>query len=598
MNLLLVNLTRFGDLLQTQPVVHGLRAQGHRVGLVCLENFAGAAELLEGVDHVAALPGSALLAGVQPDGDWRACTAGLMTWAERLRDAYAHDAVLNLTATLGGRLLARLLAGNGDDGNDKGPGGDLRGFGLDPFGFGVNADPWSAFLQASTRQRGCSPFNLVDLFRMAAGVGDVDPVYELRAPAPDALAEAGERLAQAAPPGHAGYVAMQLGASEERRRWPVAHFAALAARLWRELRLVPVLLGAGGERTLGERLRAALAEDAGGGGAGGVGGTGTSGPVPCIDLIGATSLPQLAATLRHVRMLVTNDTGTMHLAAGLDVPVLAIFLATAQPWDTAPYRQDCCCLEPALDCHPCPFGAPCPHGERCRRVISATTAFDLARAHLTTGQWPQPETPSDATFPATADANPDAHSEARVWRTLREPDAERATGDAPAMTMPGRGFMDLVSLSGHEAEDRTRWIRLQRHFYRQFLDLPRMQPPESTDARPARSIRPPHGPCVLSEDLRARAADELHQADALLHLMGEQGGLLRVRPSDMAKSRFLGTVSRVQALWDNSALFNVLGHLWLCESQGAGGSLDSVLALAAAYRGLVRVWLDHLSPSI
>jgi len=589
MNLLLVNLTRFGDLLQTQPVVHGLRAQGHRVGLVCLENFAGAAALLEGVDHVAALPGSALLAGVQPDGDWRACTAGLMTWAERLRDAYAHDAVLNLTATLGGRLLARLLAGNGDDGNDKGPGGDLRGFGLDPFGFGVNADPWSAFLQASTRQRGCSPFNLVDLFRMAAGVGDVDPVYELRAPAPDALAEAKARLAQAAPPGHAGYVAMQLGASEERRRWPVAHFVALAVRLWREQRLVPVLLGAGGERTLGERLRAALTEDAER--------TGTA-PTPCIDLIGATSLPQLAATLHHMRMLVTNDTGTMHLAAGLDVPVLAIFLATAQPWDTGPYRQDCCCLEPALDCHPCPFGAPCPHGERCRRVISATTVFDLARAHLTTGQWPQPETPSDATFPATADANPDAHSEARVWRTLREPDAERATGDAPAMTMPGRGFMDLVSLSGHEAEDRTRWIRLQRHFYRQFLDLPRMQPPESTDARPARSIRPPHGPCVLSEDLRARAADELHQADALLHLMGEQGGLLRVRPSDMAKSRFLGTVSRVQALWDNSALFNVLGHLWLCESQGAGGSLDSVLALAAAYRGLVRVWLDHLSPSI
>ncbi|WP_353114823.1 glycosyltransferase family 9 protein [Nitratidesulfovibrio sp.] len=579
MNLLLVNLTRFGDLLQTQPVVHGLRAQGHRVGLVCLENFAGAAALLEGVDHVAALPGSALLAGVQPGGDWRACTAGLMTWAERLRDAYAHDAVLNLTATLGGRLLARLLAANGEGA------GDLRGFGLDPFGFGVNADPWSAFLQASTRQRGCSPFNLVDLFRMAAGVGDVDPVYELRAPEPGVLEEAGARLAQTAPPDHAGYVAMQLGASEERRRWPVAHFAALAARLWRELRLVPVLLGAGGERKLGERLRAALAEDAGSigtGEAGEAGEAGAGGPVPCIDLIGATSLPQLAATLRHVRLLVTNDTGTMHLAAGLDVPVLAIFLATAQPWDTGPYRQDCCCLEPALDCHPCPFGAPCPHGERCRQVISAGTAFDLARAHLTTGQWP------------LADAAPGAPREARVWRTLREADAECGAGDTPPPCMPGRGFMDLVSLSGHEAEDRTRWIRLQRHFYRQFLDLPRMQPVAASSMQP---IRPPHAPCGLTEALRARAEDELRQADALLHLMGEQGGLLRVRPSDMAKSRFLGTVSRVQALWDNSALFNVLGHLWLCESQGAGGSLDSVLALAAAYRGLARAWLGHLSPS-
>lgn len=574
MNLLLVNLTRFGDLLQTQPVVHGLRAQGHRVGLVCLENFAGAAALLEGVDHVAALPGSALLAGVQPGGDWRACTAGLMEWTGRLRGAYAHDAVLNLTATLGGRLLGRLLAG--DD-------GELRGFGLDPFGFGVNADPWSAFLQASTRQRGCSPFNLVDLFRMAAGVGSVDPVYALRAPEPDALAEAGVRLAQAAPPEHAGYVAMQLGASEERRRWPVARFAALAARLWRELRLVPVLLGAGGERKLGERLRAALAEDAGTSGTVGAGGIG---PVPCIDLIGATSLPQLAATLRHVRLLVTNDTGTMHLAAGLDVPVLAIFLATAQPWDTGPYRQDCCCLEPALDCHPCPFGAPCPHAERCRQVISADTAFDLAHGQLTTGRWPQ------------ADPASDAPREARVWRTLREADVSLAAAAVPASppAMAGRGFMDLASLSGHEGEDRTRWIRLQRHFYRQFLD----RAPARSSGQPDQAvlaIRPPQSPCVLSEALRARAVDELRQADALLHLMGEQGGLLKVRPSDMAKSRFLGTVSRVQALWDNSALFNVLGHLWLCESQGAGGTLDSVLALASAYRGLARAWLEHLSPS-
>ncbi len=589
MNLLLVNLTRFGDLLQTQPVVHGLRAQGHRVGLVCLENFAGAAALLEGVDHVAALPGSALLAGIQTGGDWRACTAGLLTWAGRLREAYAPDAVLNLTATLGGRLLGRLLAGNGNGGTGESggagsAGGDLRGFGLDPFGFGVNADPWSAFLQASTRQRGCSPFNLVDLFRMAAGVGDVDPVYQLRAPAPDDLAEAGARLAQAAPPDHAGYVAMQLGASEERRRWPVAHFAALAAQLWRELRLVPVLLGAGGERTLGERLRAALAEDAGRAGAA---------PTPCIDLIGATNLPQLAATLRHMRLLVTNDTGTMHLAAGLDVPVLAIFLATAQPWDTGPYRQDCCCLEPALDCHPCPFGVPCPHDERCRQVISADTAFALVRSQLTTGRW----APSDASpevVPASALGVP---PEARVWRTQCEADAPPALSSG--IVMPGRGFMDLVSLSGHEAEDRTRWIRLQRHFYRQFLD----RSPAHSVGQPAAAggsgpvILPPQAPPALSDTLRNRAVDELRQADALLHLLGEQGGLLKVRPSDMAKSRFLGTVSRVQALWDNSTLFNVLGHLWLCESQGAGGTLDAVLALAAAYRGLVRAWLAHLSPS-
>ena len=46
----LINLTRFGDLLQTQPVIHAFHKQGDNVSLICLENFAPAAELLEGVD--------------------------------------------------------------------------------------------------------------------------------------------------------------------------------------------------------------------------------------------------------------------------------------------------------------------------------------------------------------------------------------------------------------------------------------------------------------------------------------------------------------------------------------------------------------------
>ena len=46
MNILLINLTRFGDLLQSRALVHDLAVQGHRVGMVCLENFAEAARLL------------------------------------------------------------------------------------------------------------------------------------------------------------------------------------------------------------------------------------------------------------------------------------------------------------------------------------------------------------------------------------------------------------------------------------------------------------------------------------------------------------------------------------------------------------------------
>ena len=69
MRVLIINLTRFGDVLQTQPVVHALADGGHEVGFACLDNFAEAAALLDGVQALFPLPGGRLLATL--DADWR-----------------------------------------------------------------------------------------------------------------------------------------------------------------------------------------------------------------------------------------------------------------------------------------------------------------------------------------------------------------------------------------------------------------------------------------------------------------------------------------------------------------------------------------------
>lgn len=543
MNTLLVNLTRFGDLLQMQPVISGFARSGRRVGLVCLDNFAPATALLRDVDAVYPLTGGGLLAAL--DADWRGALGRLWRWSEEAA-AFEADEVLNLTATLSVRLLASHLVSRralpaGETEGQEATRTALRGFGLDVYGFGMNSDPWSTFLQASTRLRGCSPFNLVDLYWKAAGLdalpGAGERVYSLRTPQPG-HAEAAEALLAGAPCAAEvqGFVALQLGASEDRRRWPVAHFAALGDMLWRSRRLLPVLLGAGSEAHLGERYAAAATE-------------------PHLSLIGRTDLPVLAAVLRRMRLLASNDTGTMHLAAGLGVPVLAVFLATAQPWDTGPYLEGSCSLEPDMDCHPCPFGKPCPHEHACRSRVSAQTVFSLADAWLEQGAWRDPGT-----------------GEARVWVARRGTD----------------GGMDLASLSGHEEADRTQWVRLQRHFYSQFLDRPSASLARG-DTR-VRTIEPPVRPCGLSEQAGETVRREILQASQLLHLLAEQGKLLAARPTDMAKQRFLGTWQRLQTLWDNSAYFNVLGYLWMCESQEAGGDLPAMLALAQQYAVLMAAW--------
>lgn len=425
-DILLLNLTRFGDLLQSQALLDDCRRAGLRAGILCLDNFASALPLLRHLEGGWALPGGELLRrldGKGPGQSWHEAPALLLELAERIRREAAPRHVVNLTATLPARLLASLLAPAPDA---------VTGFALDADGYGLCRGAWAAYLCGSTLQRGNAPFNMQDMFRMAARpalralAGDELPPLApsaggLLEPSATALREA-QALLDAAPQGCGGFVGLQLGASNPRRQWPESAFAEVGDGLWQAAGLCPVLLGSRAERPLAlayaDRARA-----------------------PFVDATGATSLPVLAALVSRLRLLITNDTGTMHLAAGLGVPSLAIFLATAQAWDTGPYLEDCCCLEPALPCHPCGFRQSCPHDGRCRERIGARGVLRLALARLEGGRW---EDGVDETL----------RREARVWQTARDAD----------------GFADLICLSGHEREDRSLWLRVQRAFWRHLLD--------------------------------------------------------------------------------------------------------------------------------
>ncbi len=515
MNVLVLSLTRFGDLLQTQPVFSGLKARGCRTGLICLENFAPAAGLLRELDHLAPLRGARLLARLE-GGNWRGSLGELDGFLADLRRDFAPDVVVNLTPSLSARLLTRLLGA-----------AEVRGFGLDSFGFNGDSSDWAAFLQQASASRGQSPFNVVDLLRRVAGLDGPGAALDLLPPSEAERDAARALLEEGGPtPGARGFAALQLGASEDRRRWPVASFAALARRLWSEHGRLPVLLGSAQERHLAERFRQAAPD------------------LPCRDLTGRTDLRALAAALSLCDLLATNDTGTMHLAAGLGVPVVAVFLATAQPVDTGPYRPGCLCLEPDLPCHPCGFGRDCPRGEECRRSVSPEAVLACACSLLE---------------PGTA---PGAPAGARVWRTV----------------MGADGFLDLESLTGHGNTDRVRWLAALRRVYRRFLD----------GEDPAAGEQP------LSWDdpdgARATRA-ALESASGLLHLLGQQAALLPLDPRPALKTKFLANCERLQAVFAEAPRLSVLGGLWLFQSQQAARDLDGLRALIDRHRRLCDAFL-------
>ncbi|MGH8046814.1 MAG: glycosyltransferase family 9 protein, partial [Chthoniobacterales bacterium] len=92
------------------------------------------------------------------------------------------------------------------------------------------------------------------------------------------------------------------------------------------------------------------------------------------DLVGRTSLSQLIEELRGMHTLVTNDTGTMHLAASLGVPVVALFGST-EPALTRPLGDDHVVIRHQVECSPC-FQRECPIDFRCMEAISAEEVSD------------------------------------------------------------------------------------------------------------------------------------------------------------------------------------------------------------------------------
>ncbi|HKI99185.1 MAG TPA: lipopolysaccharide heptosyltransferase II [bacterium] len=157
------------------------------------------------------------------------------------------------------------------------------------------------------------------------------------------------------------YVVLAPGAEYgPAKMWPPAHYEALAAALdaagW------PVVVaGLGKDRLLGESILAGTRRG--------------------VNLCGETDLPGLAALLAGARLLVSNDSGAMHLGAAWGVPQLALFGSTNPTW-TGPLNPRAEVLYRAEPCSPC-YARQCPLGHlRCLQELQPALVTERALALL------------------------------------------------------------------------------------------------------------------------------------------------------------------------------------------------------------------------
>jgi ADP-heptose:LPS heptosyltransferase len=317
---LIIQLARFGDLVQTRRLVRSLLAEGCEVHLCLDRSLAPLAELVH--PECRAHPVIAHATGLGPE----AASLAILTDNRRafaaLR-AEQFDAVYNLNFSGMAFRVAALFDPEIVVGYRWKNGQEV-------------VPPWSALGMRLTRDRRLG-MNLQDFWAHYAprpiDPGELNPV-----PAP-----------------RGGGLGVVLAGRESRRSLPVPVLAAVAATMAARMgaqRLA--LLGSGAERPAARQFMKLLPKWRG----------------TMDDLAGKTDWPGLVDAVSGLDRLITPDTGTMHLAAQLGVPVTAFFLSSAWCFETGPYGQGHEVHQAVAECAPCLESAPCPHALRCLEPLA------------------------------------------------------------------------------------------------------------------------------------------------------------------------------------------------------------------------------------
>lgn len=162
--------------------------------------------------------------------------------------------------------------------------------------------------------------------------------------------------------GNETWVAINPGAAYgSAKRWIPERFAAVGDRLADEFGCRILLTGGPAEQPIGSEISAAMHNQP-------------------LNLIGKTSIRQLMALIQRCRLVVTNDSGPMHIAAALEVPLVALFGPTDHT-TTSPLSSSSLIVRKETACAPC-LRRRCPTDHRCMQAIEVEDVLNAARTLL------------------------------------------------------------------------------------------------------------------------------------------------------------------------------------------------------------------------
>lgn len=338
---LVIQLARFGDIVQTKRLVRGLQARpGAEVHLAVDVSLASLAGLVYPGVHVHGLPVHGR--PPQPERLMRDCRPVFRQWREA---GFEH--VFNLNHSGFNHVLAGLFAPEQVSGYQWRHGQSLRG-------------AWPDMVFRLTRRRLANPLNLMDYWGYF-----LRPALDPRAVNP-----------AAAPKG--GGVGVALAGRHARRSLPMPVLTQILTAALRATVGPAYLLGTEAERPAARQLLKSLPPAL---------------QARARDLTGRTGWNELMEVLSQLDLLLSPDTGTMHLAAHLGTPVTAFFLSSAWCFETGPYGAGHLVWQAARPCAPCLESQACDQDIACLRPFTHKIVL-AALAGQTGSNAPAPEPPA------------------------------------------------------------------------------------------------------------------------------------------------------------------------------------------------------------
>jgi ADP-heptose:LPS heptosyltransferase len=352
---LLVNITRLGDMLQSTPTISGIKMENPNahITVVIDKQFADVCSYIPDIDCVKVIDLTYMVNCLTRSG--RGIVEAyhyLSKFVEELK-CEEFDFCLNMSNSAYTALLLKML-------NIPRVGGWIS----DEEGYRKIESAWSRLFASNVfyHNRAYNSLNLVDIFRCSAQV--VDHPLKLQFKVPNEASKFAEELILSHQFKNKGpLIGIQAGASQDKRQWEPRYFAQLIRKLETDLDARIVLTGTKGELKIIDKILAEYTSE------------------NIIVALGKTSIPQLAALLSKLNVLITGDTGTMHLAACVNTPIVSMFLASAFAFETGPYGADHIIVQPQISCNPCNPSKVCLKTD-CHDQITPELIVELTRRSI------------------------------------------------------------------------------------------------------------------------------------------------------------------------------------------------------------------------